>query len=230
MQTAVTPSHPTGGSQANGRWRGSSYQARRNLFSTSTTISPICVACSPSTPPPPTPMLSHLKLGDSKQPSSNFHQAPTPKRFYCSTNSSTTPQSDNFLMVVTVIVIKGNLFSSVQVQGGHAAKTPFAGTPYGSLWLLMAPYGSSYRQTRPNCRRTPPAKASARIPARKRAPEREERLPDGAAGEEVREGVDDGMPPNPSLGSTSHPKTCFTPWTYPWPEDPSRRPDPKAPP
>ena len=38
------------------------------------------------------------------------------------------------------------------MQGGHTAKTPFADTLGGS----------SYRQTRPNCRRTPPAKAPAR--------------------------------------------------------------------
>ena len=39
------------------------------------------------------------------------------------------------------------------MQGEHAAKTPFVDTPAGS----------SYRQTRPNCRRTPPAKAPVRI-------------------------------------------------------------------
>ena len=39
------------------------------------------------------------------------------------------------------------------MQGGHAAKTPFADTPGGS----------SYHQISPNCRRTPPAKAPARI-------------------------------------------------------------------
>ena len=38
------------------------------------------------------------------------------------------------------------------MQGRHTAKTPFADTPGGS----------SYRQTRPNCRRTPPPKAPAR--------------------------------------------------------------------
>ena len=39
------------------------------------------------------------------------------------------------------------------MQEGNAAKTPFADTPGGS----------SYRQTRSNCRRTPPAKVPARI-------------------------------------------------------------------
>ena len=70
-------------------------KARRNLFSMSTPVSPICVTCSPSPPPSSTTLFSSLKLGDSKQSGSNSHQAPTPKRFYSSTTSSITPQSDN---------------------------------------------------------------------------------------------------------------------------------------
>ena len=52
---------------------------------------------SPELPAPEYPDTDPLpKLGNSKQPCSNSHQAPTPKRFYCSITSSITPQSDNF--------------------------------------------------------------------------------------------------------------------------------------
>ena len=75
---------------------------------------------SPELPAPEYPDTDPLpKLGNSKQPCSNSHQAPTPKRFYSSITSSITPQSDNFIppnLIILVIstVIKGNLFSLVQ--------------------------------------------------------------------------------------------------------------------